>query len=215
MKMFYKLRSATLVLAIATAGSTGFAAETCEMALRGNNEAYTRLAKWRAASTHEVAAGIVLTNKPREQKLQRIKASMNETVLNQATPVLRVVETSEASLDMTEQAHYENGVYAKYNVSTGGEPVLRATLLLPVSGHTGVEDAKKWATTDTYTIWAEVDGKKTFLAQDVKSLDLITLQDVAIPLEKDKEVKVYYQRSGNSIYGFVAGRVLGFTWDGK
>lgn len=214
MKMSLKRYSMMLALALVSAGSTAVAADKCEMAMRGTNEEYGSLTTWRTARTNEVSATIVNTSLERENTINTETTGMDQLVQNGTTPIWDVVFSPDVYFTRTQYGAYQTGRYPKFNVSTGGEPVLRGTLLLPVSAHVGIDNARAWSTSDTYTIWAEVDGVRTYLVKDVKSLDLITLQDIAVPLVKDKEVLIFYQRSGNSIYGYIEGRKMGFTWDG-
>lgn len=214
MKMSLRTCSMLIALAVTTTGASAFAADKCEMVLRGINEGYEVGTKWRAASTNEVSGTIVPTTWLREETIMNEQKRMDELVQNGITPIWNVVFSPDVYFTRTQYGQYQTGKYPKFNVSTDGEATLRATLFLPVSAHVGIDNARSWSKSDTYTIWAEVDGVKTYLVKDVKSLDLITLQDIAIPLVKDKEVLIFYQRSGNSIYGYIEGRKMGFTWDG-
>lgn len=222
MKISKNKAAMLFALAIAAAGSTTLAIDKCELAL-GGNQAMLTVGKWRLDNTANIktkkGSVVVPTNAAREQKIQKINQDMHATIFptkgEADVPYYEIVEAPSASLKETQAHEYLTGRYAKYDVTTGGEPVLRATMLLPVSGHVGAANARKWAKTDTYSVWAEVDGKTYDLVVDAKSLDIVTHQDIEIPLVRGKEVKVFYLRSGNSIEGFMEGRVMGFTWNGK
>ena len=111
--------------------------------------------------------------------------------------------------------HYEE-VPAITVSGLGAEGVLNGTLLLPVSGHTGIANARSWAKTDTYDIYLEGNGNKVMLAQAAKSLDLITLQEVSMVLKAGVEYQLVYNRSGSmGPGGYPDGRIYKITWDGK
>ena len=89
--------------------------------------------------------------------------------------------------------------------------------MLPVSAHTGIANATKWAKTDTYSIYLEANGKVVAtLANNVKSLDFITSQEISMNLQAGTVYQVTYHRSGSGgPGGFMEGRVLELVWDGK
>lgn len=109
----------------------------------------------------------------------------------------------------------------------GAAGIVKGTLLLPVSGHTGAANAKAWAKTDTYTVKIEVstdknganwpsDSNAEILIPTVKSLDFVTYNEVAIPLQKDHMVRISYYRSGSGgPSGYFEGRVIELVWDGN
>jgi hypothetical protein len=99
----------------------------------------------------------------------------------------------------------------------GSNGILAGTLLLPVSGHTGLADAKAWSTTDTYSVFCEDSkGARQVIAKDQKSLDYITAQELAVQLRPNEVYKLLYYRSGSGgPSGYADGRVLEIVWDGK
>jgi len=123
-----------------------------------------------------------------------------------------------------------NGTITRFAVSgIGAKASVDGTLLLPVSGHQGNANARAWALTDTYQIrldsnpnqtpsthssWGRT-GKETILLKDIKSLALVTKQEVTIPLIANIPVVVLYYRKGSAgPSGYVEGRVMEFIWDG-
>jgi hypothetical protein len=100
----------------------------------------------------------------------------------------------------------------------GPSGVMKATLLLPVSGHTGVENAKKWALTDTYHVNRDdsQNPTQTLLIPESKSLGSVTSHEVEIPLLKSGITRIYYYRSGSGgPGGFPSGRIYEILWNGN
>jgi len=99
----------------------------------------------------------------------------------------------------------------------GSAGILGGTLLLPVSGHTGLADAKAWSKSDTYSIFCEdPKGVRQVIAKDQKSLDYVTAQELAVRLRLNEVYRLLYYRSGSGgPEGYSDGRILEIVWDGK
>jgi hypothetical protein len=125
------------------------------------------------------------------------------------------------SLDPAKTGYYFDSDHHEVSVkftNLGVDGQLKGTLLLPVSGHAGIENAKVWAKNDTYSIFLVDENDRTVavVARDVKSLDYISIQEVDVKIQPNKIYKLTYHRSGSGgPWGFPAGRILTFTWDGK
>ncbi len=115
----------------------------------------------------------------------------------------------------------------------GPSGILKATVLLPASGHTGAANAYKYSKTDTYSMkedyssdpeaknWQSLnstDGTEVFLkplVTDVKSTDLIMKQELEIHMKKGVGTRIIYYRSGSTgPLGYYDGRIIEMTWDG-
>lgn len=138
------------------------------------------------------------------------------------TPPLVIVPVSGTAVRFTKAWQEYSNMVAEVTGTTVQDGILRATVLLPVSAHTGLVDAKKWAKSDTYTLsWQDKNGKITPIVKDAKSLDMITLHDIEVPLVDGEKVTLMYERSGSGgVSGYAGGRAVELTWrktntDGK
>jgi len=177
---------------------------------------------WRATNTHAYPDGsFSLTSSARESRIQSQVQAMQAEILyppDPETPYLEFFSEEGVQQVQTEQAVYQTGKLYRYNISgLGPSGVLKGTLLLPVSGHTGIPNATKWKDTDTYTIKRTAAGEVTTdIILDAKSLDFITAQEIEISLIAGKPVRIEYHRSGSGgPGGYFEGRTMEFTWDGK
>jgi hypothetical protein len=195
-------------------------------------------ADWRSSATQPSQSGQYLPTTPaREETLQRQKAQMEDFILNFVgeygkgdIPWMRFVATERNNLQALSHSNGLGGIITRYKVSgIGPGGILKGTLLLPVSGHNGNENARKWAKSDVYTVnrdtnskrvasthssWGH-DGKEVALFRGQASKDLVTFQEVEITLEKDVPVVITYFRHGSvGVPGYIEGRVMEFIWDG-
>lgn len=176
---------------------------------------------YRETTTHPSQSNSLSeTSQVRESTIYSVAADMKSAVLNGATPIMDFYPAANSNVRITHQtAGYESGELNRYKASNiGKEGVVRGTLILPVSGHAGVDEAKIWAKSDTYSIYMTVEGsyERTYLIKDAKSLDIVTYQEIEIPMVKGKVVKIYYHRSGSAgPNGFPEGRIFEFEWNGK
>lgn len=120
------------------------------------------------------------------------------------------------------QAYHYNSVPRILVSGLEESGILRGTLLLPASGHTG--RAYEYAQKDSYDIYLEeVTGtnyssarKTAKIASNARSLDVITAQEIAVQLAPGKVYQITYHRSGSGgPGGFAEGRVLQIVWDGN
>ncbi|PIS10351.1 MAG: hypothetical protein COT73_09795, partial [Bdellovibrio sp. CG10_big_fil_rev_8_21_14_0_10_47_8] len=66
-----------------------------------------------------------------------------------------------------------------------------------------------------FNLYSEAAGNEVSLVRNVKSLDLVTKQEIEIPLKANDNVLVLYYRHGSAgPAGYVEGRVIEFHWDG-
>jgi hypothetical protein len=142
----------------------------------------------------------------------------NTVLVDEATPVMDYHLSDNVSWDYVRQGgDYGTGIYPKIKVSgLGSSGKLPLTLLLPVSGHTGAANARKWAKSDTYDIVMNSSSGSTHLASNKKSLGVVTVQEIIVSLKKNETVTIMYDRSGSAgPGGFSEGRYLEIVWDGK
>lgn len=223
------------LLALVLGSSAAHAALCPEAFLQPDNG---RLVDWRVDLTHESQTGsISATSAAREKKIEEAKAWMENFIPNFRgdygvgdIPPMIFVPAEGVHARYLDRSTGLNGVITRFAVSgLGKEGVIRGTFLLPVSGHQGNANARKWAKTDTYSLKLDTNPKKeasthhswggtgheTFLIKDAKSLDLVTAHEVEIELIKGVPVVVLYDRKGSAgPSGYVEGRVMEFIWDG-
>lgn len=100
----------------------------------------------------------------------------------------------------------------------GPSGILRGTLLLPVSSHTGMANAAKWAKTDTYDLYVlDASGKRILtIANSAPSRDFITAHELEIQMQPGQTYLLQYARSGSGgPSGYSDGRGYYLTWNGK
>lgn len=180
-----------------------------------------------AAAAHatpiRVRPAFTRTQQPIQHNIQTTQAirsniaSMRRTILGAATPPIEIIARPGITLRTLRWSSYHPSVIPQVEVKgVGADGHLDVTLLAPVSGHTGVDDARRWATTDTFTIsYQHGNGPRTTIARDVKSIDLVTDIDVTVPLKQGELTKLYYDRSGSAgVWGFPSGRTIELMWNG-
>jgi hypothetical protein len=175
--------------------------------------------KWREKITHANAdKSFTDSSASREKAIRASVRDMDKTVLvDEATPVMDFHLSDNVSWDYIRQGgDYGTGIYPKIKVSgLGSSGQLPITLLLPVSGHTGAANARKWAKTDTYSILARSASGQTPLVDKKASLGVVTIQELIVPLKKNESLTIVYDRSGSAgPGGFPEGRYLEIVWDG-
>lgn len=176
--------------------------------------------KWRSQITHmNTDKAFTDSSASREKEIRSSVVSMENTVLvDEATPVMDYHFSENVDWDYVRQGgDYGTGIYPKVKVSgLGSSGKLPLTLILPVSGHTGAANARKWAKSDTYSIVMTSASNNKDIVNDAKSLGVITLQEIIVPLKKNEVVTIMYDRSGSAgPGGFSEGRYLEIIWDGK
>jgi hypothetical protein len=190
---------------------------------------------WRKNNTHPAkGGGFVATSAQRETEMADRTKLMGDEVLGIGmhgdTPPIEFFVADGVTYQYVKHSQGTGGIVTRIAVSgLGASGVVKGTLLVPVSGHTGAVDAKNWSKTDTYTIRTDVStdangsswtgshygDSATVLVQDAKSLDLITAQELEVSLVKGRIVRLIYFRSGSGgPAGYYEGRVLELVWDG-
>lgn len=194
---------------------------------------------WRSASTQPFAdKSLSPTSASREQTMKNQSKYMEDFILNYRGEY-GVGDIPPMEFLFAEGSHY-NTISTSYGVggritrfsvtnlkSKAGK--VKGTLLLPVSGHQGNVNARRWAVTDFYQVRLDTNpnntpsthsswgrtGHETLLVRS-KSLDLVTKQEVELQLIPNIPLVVLYEREGSAgIGGYVEGRVMEFIWDGK
>lgn len=175
--------------------------------------ASNRATHWRLALTNSGRGIRVKTTATREINIRKLQRQMTQELIETInTPEMRLLP--ESGVQVTVIQSFQNGkvpILGLSKIPASGR--LGATLLLPVSGHCGLENAAAWAKTDTYKIYAKVaDGPELLLAS-AKSRDIITFQEVSIPLQREKSTILTYHRSGSGgPGGYPSGRIIELKW---
>lgn len=213
-------------------------ANSCQASAFNESNPLAAEAGWRSAFSHGSPTAVkVATSQARETEMQEQRQHMENEVLGKGmpgdTPPIEFYAADGVKMKYLHRTDGNSHVPTKIVLSNvGSSGLVSATMLLPVSGHTGAKNAQAWAKTDTYTLKTDVsldkDGKKWAnenysdkgdpqpnLVYEAKSLDLVTAQDVQVQLVKDKMVRIMYYRSGSGgPAGYFDGRVVELLWDG-
>lgn len=208
-----KILFATVIFLLS---STAFAAaKKCSKSVAG--QVGSTSTAWRTANTHLTSdAEFVKTTAAREKKIKETGKNMELFILEDKD-VPEMEFFAEAGTKVKVVRHWRENKIPYIEVGgLGSSGLLRGSLLLPVSGHVGTENARKWAKTDTYQLFLEPkQGKAWSLVGKAKSLDLITLHEIELPLKKGEPMKLTYHRSGSGgPAGFPEGRIIEILWDG-
>jgi hypothetical protein len=228
--------AALVVLSVALLGTGSARANTCGASAFGN--ALAKEGVWRQAKTQPSQKGeFAATSAAREKLLADREAYMVDFILNYQghygkgdIPPMEIVPAEGSKFDYVTKSDGDNGIITRIKVSNiGSTGVLKATLLLPVSGHNGNANARAWAKTDTYNVWFDQDTRpmgtgsyswnRTAAEKVVfghsKSLDMVTFQEVEVPLKKGEGSTIVYARDNSAgPGGYVEGRVILLVWDG-
>jgi hypothetical protein len=163
-------------------------------------------AAWRVNETHgfdDPAQPISPTHKTREGWIQAQVKLMTKAILDErSTPAIEFFASPKITLEWVEsgRADHYGSIYRANVTHLPSNGILMGTLLLPVSGHVGKENALAWAKSDTYTLFVKTQNQSTPIASHVSSLGLVTLHD----------------RSGSlGVSGFTSGRSFKILWDGS
>lgn len=191
-----------------------------QMAISGNGWAAscpTSLElQWRSGVTHllpnkEAAA----TSSLRETKMQGVKQALEDFIFKHVdVPEMEFIAAEGVVVKLIKTWQKNELPFIEVGNLPGG--VLHGTILLPVSGHLGNENARKWAKTDTYTLYLKDEaGATTAIVQSAASLEAVTFQELQIQLVKGQVYRLEYHRSGSGgPSGFPGGRILDIRWDG-
>jgi hypothetical protein len=212
----------SLVILLSLSAPAPARAEVCGTPDTFSAAAFPKRAQWRTDITHaNQDGGTATTSASRERTMRASVTQMTKDVLGGETPSMETHFAAGTDYDyLVESPGYGSHIVDRVEIRSlgvsGTEASVDATLLLPVSGHVGVENAKKWAVEDTYDIvWQIGDAQKQVLVHGAKSLGILSVQEVRIPLIKGEVVKVSYYRSGSlGPAGYVEGRVIELVWDG-
>ena len=193
--------------------------------------------QWRAAdSVHmqdsqgQVIPVDIATSSSRESQIRSSKSGLESFIKSGDVPFMIMVPELGVRTVQTRSAEYgdKNGrhidIYPTMDVSNlsqdaSGNTVFRATLLLPVSGHNGLQNAELWAKTDSVTVTVTdlATGKKTVLVNDVLSRGFVSIADIEFPAAPGQKLHIEYSRRGQGQYsgttsrGFMSGRNIELT----
>lgn len=178
-------------------------------------------ASWRSATTHANSLNIFSKTSPaREQQIKDILKEMHTDYVgpHTDTPMMYFVASDGVTVKRLAKATGldTDSTIEKIQVGNlGPTGELAGTLMLPVSGHTGMANANKWAKTDLYTVRVkDKTGAEAPIAH-AKSLDLVTEHEVNFTLKKNEPVDMLYYRHGSGgPPGYPQGRTITVIWDG-
>jgi hypothetical protein len=86
--------------------------------------------------------------------------------------------------------------------------IMRVTIMAPVSGHTGADNARKWAKSDSFNVKVTLPDGTVLKKSGLRSKDLVTMADVDFPAQKGK-TKIEYWRDGSfGVGGYGSGRTI-------
>ena len=187
----------------------------------------------RGAITHLHNGSYAVSSPAREAHLMKVRQTMEDEILgvnaytgHGDTPPIEFI----SAVGVNEQYVFHTigkgptqSIVKVSNVqksAQAGEGSLNGTLLLPASGHTGAANARLYAASDTYSMTYSISsdaagkqfpsGEKS-LIKDAKSLGVVTLHEVSIPVFKGHMTRISYYRSGSGgPDGYFDGRVIDF-----
>jgi len=176
-------------------------------------------ANWRSSATNaSQSQSFSPTSEKREKTIKSKTKKMEKETLDDGVAAQMALINAEG---MKQKVVFLSGGYGTHEVTKiqfsklGPAGIFKGTLLLSVSGHTGEVNARKWATTDTYSILAESNYLNTPIIKDAKSLGIVTLQEVEIPMKAGETIRILYDRSGSAgPHGYIEERALDLVWDG-
>lgn len=172
--------------------------------------------QWRHAITHALDSGsFVSTSIEREARMRLLHVYQEDWIkLQKDTPEFRWVSAPGVQEDWIVKPGGENIPQVVIS-GLGDSGQLRGTIMLPVSGHTGIKNARQWATTDRYTLYLESELETTTLVLNARSLDLITFHEIEFQPPAKRIARITYHRSGSlGPSGYLEGRILELIWDG-
>lgn len=198
---------------------------------------------WRSATSY--ASNAVASSVAREAAIKKEQTEMEDLILgrngqpNDIPPITFFAAEGVKQTYKVRTTFNDGDPITEIIVSNLGQSgILKGTLLVPVSGHVGLENAIAWSKSDTFQIAVDTtkDGGKTwkddsydvndngisnspnliYLANNAKSLGFVTKHDIEVKLEKNQPIRLVYFRSGSSgPAGYYNGRVMQITWDGN
>lgn len=172
--------------------------------------------QWRAGVTHLLGNGEAAATTPlRETKMQGVKVALEDFIFKHVdVPEMEFIAAEGVVVKLIKTWQKNELPFIEVGNIPGGK--LRGTILLPVSGHLGNENARKWAKSDTYTLYLkDQQGNSQAIVQNAASLDAITFQELEIALVQGQVYRLEYHRSGSGgPSGFPGGRILDLHWDG-
>lgn len=199
-------------------------AELCGFAFSSIPANKLKAVDWRKEITQiKVGTTIANTDGYRERTLKSATKNLVDSVMEGSTPCMEFYLARGVGENyLTQTGGYGSHTISKLEVSNlGGSGILQGTLLLPVSGHVGSTvternaNSQRWALTDTYDITMTVNGQTSVLVSGAKSLGIVTIQEISVPLLPGQTARIAYVRSGSAgPAGFEEGRLLDLVWDG-
>ncbi len=178
-------------------------------------------ADWRAGITNRSDQAVTLS-KESEKIMKDYRTNVNDAVyIDSSTMAIEIEVQQHARLKtINPPADYGTGKFPKYGVEGIHNGKVGIVLGLPVSGHTGAENAALWAKTDKYNvkIEKEVNGRyvdhKNITKQ--QSQDATTFHELVLDMEKGVNYKISYWRDGSAgPYGYPEGRFIELVWNGN
>jgi len=226
-KQFLILTGSLALLAVTP---TPVMAGSCAQ-VQNQNSQFPREAQWRQAFTWTKGPSgqVVATNAAREALMQARSKEMNDELFaTKDTPHMSFFVEAAPNLKQTEivPSVYLSGKTPTIKIQGVQGSVLKGTLMLPVSGHDGIQKATAWSKADRFDLTMTTgplaahssgSGQKHLLTQ-VLSMDMVTVVELEIPLTQKADgsyepVNLLYYRLGvknhlGSPGGYWEGRAL-------
>lgn len=197
-------------------------AQSCSFSFRSIFSLFTQQnADWRAGTTNR-SEGTVELSKESERNFKAYRDHVIEAVYTRSSTVPIDIEVHRnASLTtIRPPANYGTGKFPKYEVEGVSDGKVGIVLGLPVSGHTGAEDAARWAKTDLYNVRIEKEVNGVYqqhrLINKQQSQDATTFHELELQMEKGVNYKISYWRDGSAgPHGYPEGRFIELVWNGQ
>ena len=197
-------------------------AQTCNSTFRSVFSLFGfNQADWRAGSTNRSDEAVDLS-KDSEKVLKQYRDAVNDAVyIESSTLGIEIEVHKNASLTTVRPpGDYGSRTFPKYAVEGLTDGKVGIVLGLPVSGHTGPENAALWAKTDKYNvrIEKEVDGRYVDHRKitQQQSQDTTTFHELILEMEKGVNYKLSYWRDGSAgPGGYPEGRFIELIWNGN
>ena len=178
--------------------------------VRARNAAPARASSGRGLARRGGKIGAAL-----RQSIDSYKEAMGATVLHNSTPAMRVMPHAAGGWTQTRSANYHDNVTAQFEVKgLGADGEAAMTVLFPVSGHLGPENAQEYARSNVYKVQLlRADGTQENLP-DVPSAGLVTEITHNLKLAVGVNTLRVWP-SATSVGGFRPGREVEIVWSGN
>ena len=196
--------------------SVSASAKLCTEVLPGPASQVPKTMEWRADFSNPNQSGtFAKTSKAREEVLQEWVEMHYNTISSGATPGYWFKPELGVRSKVTRISDVDSRTLAKVELSNiPADGKIRLTLQLPVSGHTGMANARVWRTQDTFDVLLKgPDGNTVKIIDKGQSKDYTTFQEVELTLKPNETYTLIYDRHGSGgPGGFYVGRNIEIEW---